>query len=353
MYHNFSIKKAVLLLGILALVMFSVSCGRSDNTENNPDASPEPTEENVNFDYVEQPSPEPEQEVNFVFPEKGVRPYAVMIDNQGEKCLPQGGLSQAQVIYEVIVEGGITRFMPVFWGQKTELIGPVRSARHYFLDYALEHDAIYVHIGWSPMAMADIPKLGVNNINGAYGVFWDITNDKSNWQDTYTSMEKLEEYAKKVNYRTTTDKEMVFKYHNRDQELEGGKKAEKINLSYSGEYKSYYEYDADKKLYLRFRNGKPHIERQTGEQLTTKNIIIQKVRNYDIKGDQYGRQNLDTVGSGEGYYITNGKCIEIKWSKASRTEKTKYLDGDGKEIVLNPGQTWVQIFPVSGKIEIE
>jgi len=81
--------------------------------------------------------------------------------------------------------------------------------------------------------MADIPKLGVNNINGAYGVFWDITNDKSNWQDTYTSMEKLEEYAKKVNYRTTTDKEMVFKYHNRDQELEGGKKAEKINLSYS------------------------------------------------------------------------------------------------------------------------
>jgi len=79
--------------------------------------------------------------------------------------------------------------MPVFWGQKTELIGPVRSARHYFLDYALEHDAIYVHIGWSPMAMADIPKLGVNNINGAYGVFWDITNDKSNWQDTYTSME--------------------------------------------------------------------------------------------------------------------------------------------------------------------
>jgi len=91
-------------------------------------------------------------------------------------------------------------------------------------------------------------------------------------------MEKLEEYAKKVNYRTTTDKEMVFKYHNRDQELEGGKKAEKINLSYSGEYKSYYEYDADKKLYLRFRNGKPHIERQTGEQLTTKNIIIQKVR---------------------------------------------------------------------------
>jgi len=200
----------------------------------------------------------------------------------------------------------------------------VRSLKFFGQEIlALEHDAIYVHIGWSPMAMADIPKLGVNNINGAYGVFWDITNDKSNWQDTYTSMEKLEEYAKKVNYRTTTDKEMVFKYHNRDQELEGGKKAEKINLSYSGEYKSYYEYDADKKLYLRFRNGKPHIERQTGEQLTTKNIIIQKVRNYDIKGDQYGRQNLDTVGSGEGYYITNGKCIEIKWSKASRTEKTR------------------------------
>ncbi|GAE88176.1 DUF3048 C-terminal domain-containing protein [Acetivibrio straminisolvens] len=131
------------------------------------------------------------------------------------------------------------------------------------------------------------------------------------------------------------------------------KKAEKVNLSYSAEYKSYYEYDADKKLYFRFRNGKPHIERQTEEQLTTKNIIIQKVKNYDIKGDQYGRQEVNTVGSGEGYYITNGKCIEITWSKSSRTERTKYLDSEGKEIVLNPGQTWIQIFPVSGKIEIE
>lgn len=337
-------------------MVFPASCNRSSSTGNDADASPVPTEDNTNFDYMEQASPDPnndEEKVNFVFPEKGVRPYAVMIDNQGSICLPQGGMSQAQVIYEAVVEGGITRYMPVFWGLKTELIGPVRSSRHYFLDYAMEHDAIYVHIGWSPMAMADIPKFGINNINGAHGVFWDITQDKSNWQDTYTSMEKLEEYVKKVNYRTNTEKDMVFKYHEKDQELINGKKAEKINLVYSAEYKSYYEYDAEKKLYLRFRNGKPHIERQTEEQLTAKNIIIQKVKNYDIKGDQAGRQEVNTVGSGEGYYITNGKCIDITWSKSSRPEKTKYLDSEGKEIVLNPGQTWVQIFPVSGNFEIE
>lgn len=361
MFNTVSFKRRVILLLIFALVACTVACDQSRNTGNDLDASPTPLEghlpeDNTNSEYMGKVSPGPgsdEEKVDFAFPEKGVRPYAVMIDNQGTICLPQGGMCQAQVIYEVIVEGGITRYMPIFWGQKTELIGPVRSSRHYFLDYAMEHDAIYVHIGYSPMAMADIPKLGINNINGAPGVFWDITKDPSNWQDTYTSMEKLEDYVKKVNFRTNTEKEMVFKYLDKDQELKNGKKAEKINLVYSVGYESGYTYDADKKLYLRFRHGEPHIERKTEEQLTTKNIIIQKVRNYDIKGDQYGRQEVNTVGSGEGYYITNGKCIEITWSKPSRTERTKYLDSEGKEILLNPGQTWIQIFPISGKFEIE
>ncbi|HPD01337.1 MAG TPA: DUF3048 C-terminal domain-containing protein, partial [Acetivibrio sp.] len=91
----------------------------------------------------------------------------------------------------------------------------------------------------------------------------------------------------------------------------------------------------------------------TDEQLTTKNIIIQKVRNYGIKDDTAGRQNIDDVGSGEGYFITNGKYIEITWSKTSRSERTKYMDKQGNEIVLNLGQTWVQIFPVNGSMNIE
>ena len=95
------------------------------------------------------------------------------------------------------------------------------------------------------------------------------------------------------------------------------------------------------------------MERMTGEQITAKNIIIQKVENYNIKGDECGRQDLNTVGRGEGYFITNGRCIEITWSKDSRTDRTKYTDKGEKEIVLNKGQTWVQIFPVYGKLDIQ
>ncbi|MDO8685665.1 MAG: DUF3048 domain-containing protein, partial [Clostridiales bacterium] len=160
----------------------------------------------------------------FTFPVQGVRPFAVMIDNEGTRSLPQGGLYMAQVIYEVIVEGGETRLMPVFWNPADSgaaaipaLIGPVRSSRHYFLDYIMELDAIYIHFGWSPMAKSDISKYKINNANGVANggeIFWDLTKDKGNWQDSYTSMEKILWYVGKVKYRTTTNKQAVFNYKN-------------------------------------------------------------------------------------------------------------------------------------------
>lgn len=289
----------------------------------------------------------------FKIPSKGTRPYAVMIDNAGSRVLPQGGLNLAQVVYEIIVEGGETRFMCLFWDQEPSMIGSVRSSRHYFLDYSMEHDAVYVHIGWSPMAERDIPKFGINNINGAWGVFWDITDDPYNWQDSYTSMEKIKSYVEKVGFRTVTENDPVFSYSDRPVLLERGQKAEKINLKYSWVMSAGYKYDEEKGVYFRYRKDEPHMERVSEEQIFAKNIIIQLVRNYPIQGDSSGRQEVDTVGSGNGYYITNGKYIEITWSKPGRKDKTQYFDKEGNSILLNPGQTWVQIFPTNGSLEIE
>jgi len=293
----------------------------------------------------------------FFFPEEGVRPVAVMIDNQGTKCLPQGGIDKAQVIYEIIVEGGLTRLMPIFWGAEADLlIGPVRSSRHYFLDYAMEHDAIYVHFGWSPKAIEDIRKLKINNIDGVGSggsIFWDLTNDKNNWQDSYTSMEKIQEYSSKAGYSKSAKKDMVFTYNKEDTDLADGVKAENIFIKYSSSYDCGYTYDAVTGLYKRFKEGQPQMERVTRKQLMAKNIIVQRVKNYNIEGDKEGRQNLDTVGSGSGMYITLGKVINIKWSKSNRSSATKYTDENGNEISLNPGQTWVQIVPVNAKITIE
>ena len=106
------------------------------------------------------------------------RPIAVMIDNN-INAMPQAGLLEADIIYEIIVEGGESRLMLILQDKDLDKIGPIRSARHYFLDYALENDAIYVHYGWSPQAQSDIASLGVNNINGIYESstdFWRVSD---------------------------------------------------------------------------------------------------------------------------------------------------------------------------------
>lgn len=365
---NKNIKKHLLFfLTLFTLLMFG-GCSKETTTnqevENTPVVSTPvrtiaPPEDNINSENTGEDKSGSEKgkgDLNFTLPKEGIRPYAVMIDNEGTRPLPQGGIYLAQIIYEIVVEGGTTRLMPVFWDKDPSMIGPVRSSRHYFIDYAMEHDAIYVHFGYSPMAMQDLKKYKINNINGVANggeVFWDLTADKRNWQDSYTSMEKVKGYVERVKYRTDTDKGLAFKYAEEDYDLTGGSTALNINIRYNSGYDCSFKYDEDRKLYLRYRKGDPHMERITEEQLTAKNIIIQRTSNYTIKGDDAGRQEVNTVGSGEGYFISNGKCIDIKWSKKSRTEQTKYVDSEGKEIVLNPGQTWIQITPTYGKVTIE
>lgn len=294
-------------------------------------------------------------EDDFSLPYEGMRPVAVMIDNQGSKVLPQGGLDRAQIVYEVIVEGGLTRLMPIFWGTKPEMIGPVRSARDYFLDYIMEYDAIYVHVGGSPQSVADIKKLNINDVDGmrvGNDVIWDLTKDKGNWQDSYTSMEALLNYALTRKYKTTTDRKFPFTYSTADILPESGQPAMGITLKYPS-MTTKYEYDGTTGTYKRLRQGKAHIERVSGKQLEAENIIIQFVPNYDIKGDKAGRQEMNTTGSGNGYFITSGKAIKLKWTKESRNAQTKYSDESGKPIQLNRGQTWIQIMPMTAKVTIE
>lgn len=348
---------AFLLTLAVPLLLFS-GCGKSKDTlasvpEQDLPASTAPAQSNAETQTTQVPEEEPKSSNPFVPIEKGIRPYAVMIDNEGIRVLPQGGLDKAQIIYEIIVEGGETRLMPVFWGVDPTMIGPVRSARHYFLDYALEHDAIYVHYGQSPQALSDIKSLKVTAINGLYigkKAFWDITKDRNNWQDTYTSMEKLKLYAESVKYRTTTEKEPVFEYYQDRTEPVSEDNVAEIELKYSSAYTSGFKYDENSRMYLRFRKGKPQMERVSGEQLKAENIIIQITNVSLIDGDIKGRMEVKTVGKGKGYYITEGKKVNIKWSKASRSKPTIYTTEDGTPLKLNPGQTWIQIMPSSGKI---
>ena len=283
------------------------------------------------------------------------RPVAVMIDNDDKNSRPHAGLNEAYLIYELVVEGGATRFMALFRGVDTEKIGPVRSSRHYFLDYALEHDVIYTHFGWSPRAQQDIPALGVNNINGVTGndagIFWREEKYKGDWHSAFTSIEKIRSHAEAKGYKMETQNQGSIKYADKYISLTSSVTANSVSLPYSAHYRTGYTYNSETGLYEKSINGAPHVM-QSGEVLAVKNIIVQHIPDTAL-GDGSARRNINTIGSGKGYYITGGTCEEITWTKSSRSGDTIYKRSDGSELLVNPGKTIVNIIAPASAIVIE
>lgn len=300
------------------------------------------------------------KKIKIIDEDSDTRSFAVMINNHPVARTHHAGLQDAYMIYEIIVEGGMTRYLALFKDQTTAKIGSVRSARHYFLDYAMENDAIYVHWGWSPQAESDISSLGINNINGlAYeGKYFyrDKTLNVSTEHTGFTTMAMLNDGAKNLNYRTTTKKKALLNYKIDEVDLsskENTEKADTIVIRYSNSVTDKYVYDATNKVYLRYVNDKEHKDDITGKQYTFKNIITYQVDNDAISDDEKGRQNLYNIGTGNGYYITDGYAVKINWTKESRSSETKYTYLDGTEIDVNDGNTFIQIQPKGQDLSIK
>ena len=283
------------------------------------------------------------------------RPIAVMIDNHSE-AWPQAGLNKAYMVYEIVVEGGETRLMALFKGQDLDKIGPVRSARHYFIDYAMENDAIYVHFGQSPQAQSDIKKYSINDINGIAEdgtTFWRV-KDKVAPHNAVTSTEKLIQSAKNKKFRTTSKEKSVLNYSAEEVNLENGISANEITIPHSDLQTVKYKYDEDSKKYVRYARGKEQTDWETKESVETKNIIITLCDNYTLSDvENKLRKGLKNIGTFDGYYITNGKAIKIKCTKNARDEKTVYKDLQGNEIKVNDGNTFVNICPTNAKVQIK
>lgn len=283
------------------------------------------------------------------------RPIAVMIDNHNQ-AWPQAGLNKAYLVYEAIVEGGETRLMALFKGVTVDKIGPVRSSRHYFLDYAMENDAIYAHFGWSPQAQSDITKYSIDNINGiteSESTFWRV-KDKAAPHNAVTSTEALLKAAKSKGYKTTSDKKSVLNYTTDEVNLEDGQGATSVTIPHSTLQTVKYEYDEQNQVYKRYARKKAQTDWDTGNSITTKNIIITFCDNYTLPdSEDKGRQGLKNTGTFDGYYITNGKAIKIKCIKEARNTQTKYQDLQGNEIKVNDGNTWINICPKDAKVVID
>ncbi len=345
-------KKFFMILGLLLLVLILLAIYYVSIDSNSNNVAPEPPKviQRSNLKIVNEYSNE--------------RPIAVMIDNNvGNNS--QAGLQDSYINYEMIVEGGLTRIMAIYKDKEVSLIGPVRSSRHYFLDYAMEHDAVYAHYGWSPQAERDIKNLDINNINGMNDPtpFSRDTSIKAP-HNVFTSSTRLRNYFSNKDYEEETANWKVLNYSYAEVDLgtdiqEGALesqtsdaiKANKVSMTYSNSQIRSYTFDENNNYYLRYMNNNPHLDKETNQQLNYKNIIIMVVNNKTI--DNAGRQELETTGSGPGYYITNGYAVPITWSKDSRSSKTLYTYNNDEEIRVNDGNTFIQIVPENSNIVIE
>ena len=301
-----------------------------------------------------------EEQIKIVDLSSTDRPIAVMINNNKAVWGYQAGLQDAYITYEMIVEGGITRMMAVFKDKDTARIASVRSSRHYYLDYVLENDALYAHIGWSPRAESDISSLNIPaiNANNSSAFTWDNSLRVAREHRAYTSIARVKEAAQKKGYRTTSDKKLLLTYQAKSLDLasyEGAIPANTVRIPYSTSHLTSYSYDTENKVYKRYQNNTEHKDYVTGLQYTAKNIITYKVHNYTLNdGYAGGRQDLNNIGSGEGYYISEGYAIPITWEKTSRSAQTIYkVKATGKELVVNDGNTFIQIQPSVQNLTIE
>lgn len=276
------------------------------------------------------------------------RPLAVMVGNTVD-ALPQYGVGQADILYEVPVEGGLTRLMAIF-GDYTnvEKIGSVRSCRHYFAYFAMEFDAIYLHYGQAAYAEPLLNSGVVDDLNGLDGKIDSLTfyRDSSRKQphNAFVTPAGIDAGIAYKEYNTTYDNDFTSHYNfatdGEEVTLADGVDAAVAQPGYVIN-KPWFVYHEDDGLYYRFQYNDEHMDGNTNTQLSFKNIIFQYTDYAYEPDNKY--LDVSTTCGGSGKYITNGKAIDITWTKADENSAARYFDATGKEITINQGKTCVCI----------
>lgn len=298
--------------------------------------------------------------------ERDRRPVAIMINNI-KKSLPQEGICEGDIYYECAAEGGITRIMMLISDyENVGTIGSVRSSRDYFVDFLANHDAIYVHAGGSSLAYAKIQWRGINNLDGVNGysalTFWRDSARMNNMgyeHSLMTSGEGITAGIDYYGYRTELDPNQVPLFNFYDEDTDNkliGSPASHIRMQSTPIQTVDFVYDDETGEYLRYQyDGIAQVDATTGEQLSVKNVLILFTDISLIEGDEAGRLSVGTVGTGQGYYITNGKRKVVNWSRESKTSTLQLEYRNGDELILNCGKTFICVVDnsVAGKIDFE
>ena len=274
------------------------------------------------------------------------RPLACMIENT-KVALPHAGINTAGIVYECPMEGGLTRYMGIFdsYDGLTQ-IGNVRSCRPYFAYIAAEYDGIYAHYGQSVQGKQVLDSGLVDDLNGLDGSIEKTTffrtKDRKAPHNAWTSADGVTAGIEKKGYRKDVDASYQghFTFAAAENALPGGSDCKALSLYYSNN-KPYFKYDDATKTYKRFEFGAEEKDAVDGQQIAVSNIIVQEVPVSPYDGYEY--LNIPLTGSGSGKFITDGRMVDITWSKDSEKDRTHYFMPDGSEIQLNPGKTFVEL----------
>ncbi len=278
------------------------------------------------------------------------RPIAVVIENHPD-ARPQSGYNDADLVYETLAEGGITRTLAIFQSKSSNEIGPVRSARSYFVDWLTAYGALFGHVGGNADALDLVSQIGVADLNQFYngGNYW-RSSDRYAPHNVYTTTDKLYAAAKANNLSTTaTVGSLKFK---KDLVEKDRPATQNVSIEFSyGDFTAGYTYVPKTNTYSRSIAGEAAKDKNTGIQIAPKNVIVEftPITPYVNYAGEQGVRITD-IGSGSGYLFQDGKSVKITWSKSSREARTKYTDESGKEIELNPGQTWIEVVPTGNSV---
>ncbi|MBH9968591.1 DUF3048 domain-containing protein [[Bacillus] enclensis] len=271
------------------------------------------------------------------------RAVAVMVNNH-PKARPQSGLSKADIVYEVLAEGDVTRFLAIFQSRQPDKVGPVRSARDYYIDLAKGYDSLYIAHGYSPDAKAMLESGEIDHLNGIRydGTLFKRADFRKAPHNSYISFENIQKGANESGFSMENPPEPL-RFASKDAAVDG-KEAESVMISYFNNplFDVVYEYNRDEGKYERYSNGEQSVDYETEDPVLLENILIAEAPHKII--DSAGRRDIDLESGGNAYLLQDGKLREVKWeNKDGRILPYE----DGKQVPLRKGATWINIIPDS------
>ncbi len=342
-------KKQKILLGVgvslliiaLAIVGYVIA---------HPSNEPMPTRV---FKAIKQEPPKPivyRSELTGLVVDKAISEHpvtAVMIENS-RAARPQSGLMQAGVVFEAVAEGGITRYLTLFQDQTPDYVGPVRSVRPYYIQWAKGFDAPIAHVGGSGEALAMIRGAGGKDLDQFFNPnqYWRVSSRPAP-HNMYSDIQKLRELQTSKGWGTSNFKGFV---HSQKESPAAQVTARTIDFNISSPiYNPHYDYDPTTNTYLRALGGEVHKDDKSGQQLAPK-VVIGLVVSQGANGIY---TTYKTIGSGHVYIFQNGIVEEGTWEKTAEDAQITFKKADGKTIELNPGQTWVSVIGGTDRVSFK